>query len=311
MNMKKRRIEIEGILQKLQEFKNDPRYGDRLYAIEENIRFVEAMKSLPRYVWWLLTRAPKIDGARLLELTDFPVEEWDVSMHGRLMEVERNKKIKLIKPLVDKILEFIFKKNRPLTLVNLGAGGMEVDRQVISELIEKKYDKPIIFIGVDKSPVTNKIAKENLNSLGKGIEIFDIEILTKNRLEEIARLNKGIAVILCKNNIFNLGAEFPPKYFDLVYNSLFKHHLVQSSDKEKLDKIIEEISKKSLEYDGYKDWPIMTLQTLAGWNYPNFLNAEIFSNLRFRHKKDLILSSTSKGRISFYKGTGFYLLEYF
>src|SRR3989338_7562039 len=105
--MKKRRIDIEGILQKLREFKNDLRYSDRLYAIDENIRFAEAMVSLPRYVWWLLTRAPKIDGARLLELTDFPVEEWDVKMHGRLMEVERDKKIKLIKPLVDKISKFI------------------------------------------------------------------------------------------------------------------------------------------------------------------------------------------------------------
>ena len=71
-------MEIDGILEKLRQFKNDPRYSDRLYAIAENIKFVEAMKSLPRYLWWLLTRAPKIDGARLLELTDFPVEEWDV-----------------------------------------------------------------------------------------------------------------------------------------------------------------------------------------------------------------------------------------
>mgnify|MGYP001584098075 FL=1 len=131
--MKKRRIiEIDGILEKLREFKSDSRYGDRLYAIEENIRFAEAMKSLPRYVWWLFTRAPKIDGSKLLELTDFPVEEWDVRMHGRLIEVERSKKIKLIKPLVDKISEFIFKENKPLILANLGAGGMEADRQVIS-----------------------------------------------------------------------------------------------------------------------------------------------------------------------------------
>ena len=135
--MKKRIVEINGILEKLLEFKNDPRYGDRLYAIEENIRFAEAIKSLPSYVWWLLTKAPKIDGSRLLELTDFPVEEWDVRMHGRLMEVERDKKIKLIKPLVDKITEFIIQENRPLVLANLGAGGMEVDRQVISNLLDK------------------------------------------------------------------------------------------------------------------------------------------------------------------------------
>ena len=38
--MKKRRMEIEGILQKLREFKNDPRCGDRLYAVEEDILIV-------------------------------------------------------------------------------------------------------------------------------------------------------------------------------------------------------------------------------------------------------------------------------
>ncbi|MBM2818187.1 MAG: hypothetical protein HW401_777 [Parcubacteria group bacterium] len=309
--MKKRRIEIDSILQKLREFKNDQRYSDRLYAIEENMRFAEAMKTLPSYVRWLLMRAPKIDGSKLLELTDFPVEEWDVRMHKRLIEMERKDRPGLVKPLASKVVDIILKENRPLILANLGAGGMEVDRQVISHLLEKNYDKQIIFIGVDKSPITNKIAKENLNSLGKAVGIFDIGILTKNKLEEIAKANKGIAVILCKNDIFNLNVEFPPKYFDLVYNSLFKHHLTEESDKDKLDKIIKEISKKSLEYDGYKNWPIMALQTLAGWNYPNFLNAEIFSNLRFKDKKNIIFSSRNKGKISFYKGTGFYLLEYF
>lgn len=308
--MKKRKIEIDGILQKLREFENDSRYGDRIYAIKENIKFAEAMKSLLRYGWWLLTRVSKIDGERLLELTDFPVEEWDVKMHGRLMEIERNKNIKLIKPLVDRILKFVFDENRPLIMANLGAGGMEVDRQVISELIDKKYDKPIIFIGVDKSPITNKIAKENLNSLGKGIEIFDIENLTKNRLEEIARGNKGVAVILCKNDIFNLGVEFPQKYFDLVYSSLFKHHLTEDG-RQKLDKTIKEISKKSLEYDGYRSWRVIIPQTIVGWNHPNFLNAEIFSNLRFKDKKSLIIFLKNKGKILFYKGTGFYLVEYF
>ncbi|MEK9182127.1 MAG: hypothetical protein AAB781_00890 [Patescibacteria group bacterium] len=303
--MKKRIVEINGILEKLLEFKNDPRYGDRLYAIEENIRFAEAIKSLPSYVWWLLTKAPKIDGSRLLELTDFPVEEWDVRMHGRLMEVERDKKIKLIKPLVDKITEFIIQENRPLVLANLGAGGMEVDRQVISNLLDKKYSQPIIFIGVDKSPITNKIAKENLNSLREGIEIFDIEILTKNRFDEIAKANKGIAVILCKNDIFKLNAEFPPKYFDLVYNSLFKHHLVEESDKKKLDKIVNEISKKSLEYDGYRSWPHSIPQSIVAWNNPVFLNGTIFSMLRYSNKKSLNFP-----KISFFKNTAHYLREF-
>lgn len=308
--MKNRQIEIENALEKLKQFKVDERFKDKLYAIEENILFLQSIKSLPRYVWWLLTRASKIDGSRLLELTDFPVEEWDVKMHERLIEMERRERPGLARPLRDRIFSFILKENRSLVLVNLGAGGMEVDRQVISLLIEKKYDKPIIFIGVDKSPITHKIAKENLNSLGERIEVFDLDILTKNKLEEIARANKGVAVILCKNDIFDLSAQFPQKYFDLVYSSLFKHHL-NTSDKERIDKIIKDISKKALDYDGYKDWPIIALQTLAGWNYPNFLNAEIFSNLRFKNKKNLVAFSKGRGNISFHRGAGFYLLEYF
>jgi len=291
-------------LEKLREFKNDSRYSGRLYAIEENIQFAEAMKSLPRYVWWLLTRASKIDGSRLLELTDFPVEEWDVRMHKRLIEMERKDRPGLVKPLADKVIQSILKENRPLILANLGAGGMEVDRQVISQLLEKKYGKPIIFIGVDKSPITNKIAKENLNFLGKAVEIVDVENLTKNRLEEIAKTNRGITVILCKNDIFNLGAEFPPKYFDLVYNSLFKHHLTEESDKDKLDKIISEISKKSLEYDGYRSWFHMIPQSIVAWNNPVFLNGTIFSMLRYSGKINLNFS-----KVSFFKNTGHYLRE--
>lgn len=42
--MKKRRMEIDGILRKLREFENDPRYGDRLYAIEEDLLFLSGKK---------------------------------------------------------------------------------------------------------------------------------------------------------------------------------------------------------------------------------------------------------------------------
>ena len=41
------------------------------YAIDENIKFFKALYSLPRYVWWLIKEMPKIDGSRLLELSDF------------------------------------------------------------------------------------------------------------------------------------------------------------------------------------------------------------------------------------------------
>ena len=137
--MSKRTQEINEAVNKLESLKSDPAYAKSAYAIDENIIFLKSIKNLASYFGWLVSRPKKIIPASLLELTDFPVEEWDLKMHRRLIEIERNKHIGLGKPLVDNILAYVVAENRSLVLVNLGAGGMEVDRQVISCLLEKKY----------------------------------------------------------------------------------------------------------------------------------------------------------------------------
>ncbi len=298
--------EINSAIEKLKAFRADPDYGDRQYAIDENIIFLEAIKSLPRYAKWLITRAKKIDGKRLLELTDFPVEEWDVSMHKRLIQIERNKHIGLGKPLVDGIFNHIKQQKGPLKLVNLGAGGMEVDRQVIEKLIGDRYNVPIIFIGVDKSPITNKIAYENLKTLGALVKIVQMEQLTKERLDEIAKNNLGITVILCKNDIFKLDKEFPAQTFDVIYHSLFKHHIKMEMQKN-LDAIMEKIAKKRLEYDGFRTWPVVIPQSIAAWKYPIFLGGTIFSVLRYETVDEI---SRLPGKKTFYKKTGHCLREF-
>ena len=172
--MSKRIQEINSAIEKLEAFKNDSTYAKVAYAIDENVVFMKSIKRLTSYVWWLIAHSKKTLPDELLELTDFPVEEWDIKMHRRLIEIERNKHIGLGKPLVDKITAFVLREDRPLVLVNLGAGGMEVDRQVIASLIEGKHRHPTIFIGVDKSLTTHKIAKENLGSLG-GVAVIERE----------------------------------------------------------------------------------------------------------------------------------------
>src|ERR1035437_5089359 len=137
--MTNRNQEINDAIKKLESFKSDLAYKDNLYAIDENITFLIAIRHFTSYIWWLLNKPKNIVSTKLLELTDFPVEDWDIKMHNRLIEIERNKRIGLGKPLVDKILEYIHTENHQLVLVNLGAGGMEVDRQVIVNLLERKY----------------------------------------------------------------------------------------------------------------------------------------------------------------------------
>src|SRR3989338_3649692 len=67
---------ISHVLKDLEILKNNPSFQNT-YAIQENIAFFEAIKSLSGYVFWLIKRAPKLERLRLLELTDFPFPRWD------------------------------------------------------------------------------------------------------------------------------------------------------------------------------------------------------------------------------------------
>jgi hypothetical protein len=114
-------------------------------------------------------------------------------------------------------------------------------------------------------------------------------------------------VILCKNDIFRLDNHFPEKTFDIIYHSLFKHHL---NDRETflMDTIVKRLSKYVLEYDGYRSGLTLIPQTITAWNHPVFLNAAILSNFRFSTKKELKTAASKTSQLCFYKA-GTYLLS--
>jgi len=276
-----RREEIEKAIGKLEEFNKDPTYSNRLYAIEENLIFLKAIRSFPTYLKWLLTRAGKLDGTKLLELTDFPVPEWDRKMHWRLIEIQKRDKPGLVKPLVEAIIEFVGQSNHDLVCANLGAGGMEVDRQVIRRLLDSGFKKQLVVVAIDKSATTQEIAKENLAGIKDEVELVEVAQLDKDKLETIKQqAKKNIIVVLCQNDIFGLNRIFPNKYFDLVYHSLFKHHLTDQQKKE-FDGVIKYISKNSFEFDGYWSKPLLLVQSIFAWQHPIFLNGTVFSMLRY------------------------------
>jgi hypothetical protein len=298
---------IDSALKKLRVFEAEDNDERRGYAIRENIVFLEAARSLPRYFWWLLRVAPKLDGSRLLELTDFPVEEWDVAMHERLIEMQKRKRPGLVTPLVSAITEYVQNESRDLIVVNLGAGGMEVDRQVAEWALKANHPHTLTLVAVDKSPTTRRIAYENLKEHANDVEIIETGELTQMELDRIREnTQKRILIVMCANDIFELDQKFEPQYFDLVYHSLFRHHL-SSVEQEKLDCTIQAIGKRHFEFDGYKSWPVVVPQTIVGWNYLHFLNAELFSNLRFKNKREIMARAHTKGDVGFYNITGCYL----
>ncbi len=304
-----RDIEIKSALEKLESFKKNPEYKDEMYAIEENIAFLKAIKNFPTYLKWLFFRAPKLDSLKLLELTDFPVEEWDVLMHKRLIEMQEKDRPGLVKPIVETITNFIFSQNSDVVMADLGAGGMELDHQIIKKILSSNFKHKIVMIAVDKSPTTQVIAKDNLKGIFDKIDFYEVENLDETKVESIKRTSqKKVVLILCKNDIFNLDKFFPKKYFNIIYHSLFKHHLPLTLQP-KFDAVINNITENIFEYDGFRSWMVIIPQTIVGWNHPHFLNAELFSNFRFLRKKDILqYAEKCKGKVKFYTQTGQYLL---
>lgn len=300
----KRQETISDVIKDLELLKNNSKSNQ--YAIDENIAFFEAIKSIFGYIKWLITRAPKIDGEKLLEINDL-LPGWDLTMHRKLMEIERKEFPGLIAPLVKRLFEIISTSNKLMILANIGCGGMEVERQLISNLIARKHNERLVFVGVDRSPTTGQLIRENLKDLFDKVEFYEVDILDSQGLREvIKKQEKQFLILLCKNDIFKLGRYFSDNIFDIIFHALFKHHLGKK-EQEEVDTIAEKLSKYVIEYDGYLGWINIVPQTIVGWNDPVFLNAEIFSHLRFSKKNELLISNKDK-EILFTK-IGYYLLR--
>ncbi len=290
----------------LQRLRADPSFGNQ-YAVEENISFFKATVHPFSYFRWLVRRAPQLDGRKLLELADLPLPYWEREMHVCLLAIEKQRFPGLIAPLVNGIVEFIARENRPLLIANFGCGGMEIERQVVQKLVRRAYRYPVAFVGIDRSSVTPELAQENLRSLGSILEFREVDVLDTSFLERLrSSTRRQYLVVLCKHDVLGLGKNFAPRTFDLVFHSLFKHHLSEQQQSE-FDSVVAHISRRSLEYDGYRSWFVMIPQTLTVWRYPILLNATIFSDLRYSTKE--ILRERYRGEeLSFFR-IGTYLLE--
>lgn len=296
----KRSKQIREIIGELKEIKTDL----NSYAVEKNVEFFEAIQSPIKYIWWLLFSANKIDTEKILELNDFPKEEWEEDLHKNLVKMERKKFPGMIEPLRRKLLQNIYTK-KPNFIINLGAGAMELERQIIKALLKQEYDKNITIIAVDKSAVAKRLAVENLNQFKDDIEIKKIDYATEKDLLE--KNNKKIRVILCNNDIFGLDKEFGKDFFDIVYFAKFKHHL-NKIQKEKLEVVVTNIGKYSIEFDDYRSWWLLIPQSIATWSHPVLMNGAIFSRLRDYTKKGLIEKYGKDERLSFFKN-GSYMVE--
>ena len=129
---------------------------ENMYALDENIKFFEAMRSPIKYVKWFINERPKINGSQLLELSDFPLGHgrWEAILQTELLEIEQWKfpdnLVRFRKILLNQIDNIATLSNqRPLLLMSLGSGSMEIERQIIFALKKINFKNKITFIGVD------------------------------------------------------------------------------------------------------------------------------------------------------------------
>jgi len=59
--IRERRSLLDEIINDLEDLKSRGTF-ENVYAINENIKFFEALKSLLKYIKWLIKEMPKIDG---------------------------------------------------------------------------------------------------------------------------------------------------------------------------------------------------------------------------------------------------------
>jgi hypothetical protein len=296
-----RSSQIRAILDDLAYLRAGVASDDLQYGIDENIAFFESLRSPLSYLGWLLNRAPRIDGRRLLELADLPLPRWQEELHSRLIEMEERNFPGIIAPLRNAIVDFILREH-PRIVMDLGSGGMEVERQIIDRLIRAEYEQDICFIGVDHSDAARVIAKRNLAKLpSESVHVSEELQLSRKGIDEIfLSSSRQYQIVLCDNDIHGLPDVFLAQSVDLIFHSKLRHHL-SDEKKRDIDNVTAQVGRLIIEYDNYRSWPFLAVVSLAVWRYPVMLNGAVFSRLRDPSKKKLMSPLRAEDEISFFK----------
>lgn len=269
------------------------------YAIYENIRFFEATQSFISYVHWLFGVTPHIDGSQLLEINEL-LPEFDEEMHEWLTRAERKSFPGLLRPLVNRVCQAISTEDKRTRLLDAGAGGMEVERQLLFALLKHGYRRSLTVVAVDSSEDALIHAGRNLSTnFGKDIRVVSRKNLSE---QELARLegetSERFLVITVATPLQEFSGVFADHSFNVSFSSLVLHHIPHNARKEFAESVAR-LGRLALHYDGYRSDFNLIPQSIFGWKHPIFLNAAIFSNLRYYDRK--LLGAFHDGwRLAFY-----------
>jgi SAM-dependent methyltransferase len=284
--------EIQEILADLKTLASHPDYVE---AVKLHTGFFGAMRSPISYLFWLVLKAPKLrrNRAKVTELADLPLPRWQKTVLETLSYFEEWMPTLLpIKNHVVRELEKLKEsKQEPIVVASLGCGGMELERQIIYQLIRKRFSFPAVFIGVDYSAASLDVATskfQNLTSKGL-VHMQTITHLGNNELAKIKAqaASQGFMVVSLRNDAFALK-ELAENSLDLVYHARLRHHLT-TEEARKLDELANYLAPNLVELDDiFSIWAIIVMSIFI-WRFPAILNGCILSCLRDYSKRELRL----------------------
>ncbi|MDP3996641.1 MAG: hypothetical protein Q8P86_03040 [bacterium] len=303
----KRQEEIEEIIGNLKELKRDED-KNKEYAIDANIAFFTALLSYRSFLRWFIFHCSQVDGVKLLELTDFNNASWKAEFYKQMILFEKDRFPYFIRPLVNRLVQFIKSQSRDVVVASFGCGPMEIERQVLKRLESDKFPHSVTFVGFDTERVAIDFAKRNLSSL-ETLHINVDEFVGANNLKGKIQGQKKAkySVLLTSVDVFDLPVLLGDYKFDILFHSLFRHHVKHLSHN--LENLTRRISQSSIEYDGYRSFWRILPPSIEFWNSPVFLNSAVFSNLRYDQKSEVMLRKREGFKLSFFP-QGTYLLEY-
>ena len=290
--------QIEFILSELDQL--HPKSEVEKHAIEENVLFFKSLRSVLVYVRWLYGLRKHIQGENLLEINEL-LPSLDEVFHAKMAEIERRPRPGIIRPVVDYITKLASdgSEEKRLRVASLCSGSMEAERQSI-ELVQQigNTTRRLTIVGFDISPHTRAFAEKNLGKL-TNIRVVRETRLTEERLSALEQeTEEPILVVISDNDIFTLASDFSSHAFDLVMTSLFLHHLDEVGRTELIEHM-KVLAPRVLNYDGYQNEVVIPILSLTGWHSPVFLNAAIFSTIRFPSRTQ-VLGLHSGAQIDFY-----------
>lgn len=262
------------------------------YAIDENIRFFESVKHLWKYVSWLLGRYSRIDGRRIKELADFGLRNgvWETMLLEQLLGLEKKRFPDVTSPLRKQlhknISEISRRKKGPIIVINIGCGGMEIERRLTQDLARHPISQPLVFIGIDSSPAALNVARRNLEAQSNAFT--HLQNLTSEIVSRIKndKPDKPIQFYFLIGDALKLNDFILPESIDIVFHAKFHHHL-SNHDKKRFDDMIRKIACYAIEFDDYRGAYLPILSILTGWNKPILLNGAVISSLRDPTKEDI------------------------